>query len=330
MKINGFLLSIISFFTIILISFCNTPNEVEDVNQKTLSSFQKIDDHPLYQMTYYGDYGFDQYILEGMDVSTTLDSKDNWGCSCFAASSSNNEHIFGRNFDWYDNPALILFTDPPYGYASVSMVDISYLGFNDSFPTEEQKQSLLSAPYLPFDGMNEKGLTIGMMAVPETQVYFDPNKVTLSSLETIRLMLDFAGSIDEAISLVQNYNINFDSGPFVHYLIADASGNSAIIEYVDNKIVTIRNNENWQVCTNFLISKTNFTGSSSPCWRYNRIYSNLENSSGMTSVENAMALLSSVSQSNTQWSILYNQTNGKVNLVMGRNYGSSYTFKLDK
>ena len=36
--------------------------------------------------------------------------------------------LLGRNFDWYEHPALILFTDPPDGYASVSMVDISYLG----------------------------------------------------------------------------------------------------------------------------------------------------------------------------------------------------------
>jgi hypothetical protein len=330
MKINGFFLSIIIFFTVILISFCDTPSEVEDLNQKTLASFQKIDDHPLYQMTYYGDYGFDQYILQGMEGGNNQNSKDRWGCTCFTASNEAGEFIFGRNFDWYDHPAIILFTDPPNGYASISMVDISYLGFDNDYPTEEEKQNLLTAPYLPFDGMNEKGFAVGMMAVPSSQIYYDPDKVTLSSLEIIRLLLDYSQNIDEAIDLVKQFNINFEGGPYVHYLISDAAGNSAIIEYVDNKILTIRNTQNWQVSTNFLMSKTEFTGAFSPCWRYNNAYSTLEDASGILSNEGALNILSNVSQSNTQWSVLYNQTNGKVNLVMGRNYGNSYTFELGK
>ena len=38
----------------------------------------------------------------------------------------------GRNFDWGLHSALVLFTDPPVpgAYASVSMVDISYLGYD--------------------------------------------------------------------------------------------------------------------------------------------------------------------------------------------------------
>ena len=35
--------------------------------------------------------------------------------------------VYGRNFDWQYSPALLLFTNPPDGYASVSMVDIEYL-----------------------------------------------------------------------------------------------------------------------------------------------------------------------------------------------------------
>jgi len=52
------------------------------------------------------------------------------------------------------------------------MVDIAYLGFEGSkagaltnLPLVERR-ALLDAPSLPFDGMNERGLAIGMAAVP--------------------------------------------------------------------------------------------------------------------------------------------------------------------
>ncbi len=38
--------------------------------------------------------------------------------------------LLGRNFDWNDHRSLLLFTDPPRRYASVSLVDISYLGYS--------------------------------------------------------------------------------------------------------------------------------------------------------------------------------------------------------
>jgi len=66
------------------------------------------------------------------------------------------------------------------GYASVSMVDITYLGFKESqlknltdLPIED-RLALLDAPSMPFDGMNEHGLVIGMAAVPADQIEPDP------------------------------------------------------------------------------------------------------------------------------------------------------------
>ena len=52
------------------------------------------------------------------------------------------------------------------------MVDIEYLGFGGNRSkdltslTLGQRQELLIAPSLPFDGMNERGLAVAMAAVP--------------------------------------------------------------------------------------------------------------------------------------------------------------------
>ena len=93
----------------------------------------------------------------------------------------NGNGVFGRNFDWYRHPALLLFTDPPDAFASVSMLDIFYLGFDHEDSLKTRKRQLLNTPFFPFDGMNEHGVTIGLMAVPHSQGGNGPNKVTITS-----------------------------------------------------------------------------------------------------------------------------------------------------
>ena len=53
-----------------------------------------------------------------------------WACTTYTAHTPQGETLLARNFDWYRHPAMLLFTDPPDGYASASMVDLSYLGFD--------------------------------------------------------------------------------------------------------------------------------------------------------------------------------------------------------
>ena len=151
---------------------------------------------------------------------------------------------FGRNFDWDYSPALLLFTQPQDGYASVSMVDIAYLGFGDTrahglteLPLKE-RSALLDAPYLPFDGMNEHGLAIGMAAVSSGEMKSNPSKETIGSLMVIRNMLDYARNVDEAIAILGSYNIDFEGGPAIHYLIADPSGRAALVEFYQGKMIS--------------------------------------------------------------------------------------------
>jgi hypothetical protein len=294
---------------------------------------KKLADFPLYEMHLAGDYGFDQYLKGGqypVGLKAGEGSVANWGCTTFAALNPQGELLLGRNFDWYVHPALILFTDPPDGYASVSMVDISYLGVQGDVDSEQERQSLLHAPFLPFDGMNERGLAVGMMAIAHAEGGRDPAKRTLGSLELIRLLLDYARNVDEALALLPDYNVDFSSGPPVHYLVADRTGASAVIEYLAGKPVVLRNPQPWQVSTNFILQEEQPVGANSSCWRYNQAYSALEAASGSLSMPEAMDLLQSVAQSGdypTIWSVVYNLTQGEVTLVVGRDYAQVYHFE---
>ena len=300
----------------------------------TLSSLQKVDDYPLYTMTYSGVYQPRKAAVLFENLLPTSESLPAWACSLFTALLDEDHLLYGRNFDWQFSPALLLFTDPPDGYASVSMVDIEYLGFDKhtvenitSLPIEEQ-MSLLDAPYLPFDGMNEYGLAIGMAAVPSGNMQPDVDKETIGSLGIIRQMLDRARTVDEAVDIIRNYNIDFGGGPSIHYLMADATGKSVLVEYYNGEMYILPNEEAWHLATNFLRSSVD-DPEDGGCWRYNKIAAQLTETDGQIDTQAAMQLLASVAQNNTQWSVIYQMSSGSVNVAMGQQYQDVHQFQLD-
>jgi penicillin V acylase-like amidase (Ntn superfamily) len=300
----------------------STPDEQE----RTLKSLRKVDDYPLYTMTYYGAYDISS------EIQTAVMSRERpWACSLFAAFGDTRHKLYGRNFDWEFSPAVLLFTHPPDGYASVSMVDITYLGFRRqdvaSLTTSQKRSRLLSAPLLPFDGMNEYGLTVGMAAVPESQVLVDASKPTIGSVRIIRLLLDRARTTDEAIAFLQKYNIDFAGGPPLHYMVADAAGHAATIEWRDGEIQVVRNREPWQVTTNFYLAGSSEDEKEQDL-RYYTASKWLKATNGKASSEEAMQLLNSVKQGHTQWSIVYDMVTGNVSVVMAKRYERVHRFHL--
>jgi hypothetical protein len=290
---------------------------------KTLRSFKKLDDFPLYTMRFYGDYDLPKYASK---ITLPLGLQ----CTCFSAKTKHGNQILGRNFDWSDHPALLLYTDPPGRYASVSMVDISYLGYSKSDAPDKNPGGLFRSPLLPFDGMNEKGLAIGMMALPTAQAPDDPQKQTVGSLLIIRLMLDYAKNLDEAIAILKSFNIDFRGGPPLHYIITERSGKSVVVEFVDRKISLLRNAHPWHVATNFIITGLSPEMSRASCWRYKKVWETLENQANKFSPINALSLLKDVSQGNTIWSVVYDTASLDLLVVMGKKFDQVHEFNLKK
>jgi hypothetical protein len=274
-------------------------------------------------MHFYGDYDLPNYAPK---VSLPQDLQ----CTCFSTKTEQGSQILGRNFDWSDHPALLLFTDPPSRYASVSMVDISYLGYSKSDDPDKNPGELFRSPLLPFDGMNEQGLAVGMMALPAAQAPEDPQKQTAGSLLIIRLILDYAKNVEEAIAILNNFNIDFQGGPPLHYFITDRSGRSVVVEFVNRKISVLRNTHPWQVATNFIITGLSQETSLASCWRYKKVWEALENQAAMLSPVNALLLLKNVSQQNTIWSVVYDTSSLDFLVVMGKKYDLVHKFNLKK
>ncbi len=308
-----------------------TPVDPNQAARLTLSSLKQVNDFPLYTMTYYSEYDDLAMPIAPGQVGEAPLWNQAWGCSLFAALGDKGDRLYGRNFDWEFSPAMLLFTHPSNGYSSVSMVDLAYIiDVRDTYRLAslsiEERQPLLEAPLMPFDGMNEAGVAIGMAAVPAGTMLPDAGKKTIGSIRVIREVLDHAGSVAEAEAIFKQYNLNWTGGPTMHYMIADRSGQAILVEFSGDKMVVIRNTGPWLQATNFLVDQAG-SQPEAMCERYKTISQRLAEVQGQLTVPAGLKLLSEVSQnsssSTTQWSVVYNISRGVVHVVTGRQYDRS-------
>jgi hypothetical protein len=110
-------------------------------------------------------------------------------------------------------------------------------------------------------------------------------------------------------------------------LIADATGESALIEFYSGERVVIPAEGPWQAAANFLRAEQE--EDQGRCPRYDRIAERLGESGGRLGAKEAMDLLAEVSQRNTQWSVVYHLRGGQVDLSVGRDYERIYRYRFD-
>lgn len=334
------MITIITSTTVLIIPGCS--NVIK--NKNTLDTFTKYDNLELYSIEYKGDYAFDdflkvgakddnklaQYITDNLLDGTDIEIKaPGAGCTTFSGKIETGDRIFARNFDFNSAIPMVVKTNPSTGYKSISTVNLEFIGYSaNSLPDADDENSLLpllATPYMPLDGVNEKGLAIGVLQInwlPALQA--DENKVTLPTTAMMRMVLDKAATVDEAIMLMRKYNIADSLGSNFHYQIADKTGKSVIVEYVANPVFNYKvdmiviepdKNIDYQFAENFLLSplgnliqsQLNPSGIG-PKTRYGILKDGLRQNSGIfTDMQDAMSLLKQADQkTRTHWSVVYN------------------------
>ena len=323
-------------------------------------------DGSVYQMNISGGYYFDEYLEQGGASNDTdlinfitghitkglIDmsiSETNIGCSSFTGSLQDGDRIFARNYDFDKTNTCIVFTNPGGDrHASVSTVDLQFLGIDQEKDVTSlmDKIKCLAAAYAPLDGMNDAGVSCGIYmtyqgaeTVPTDQ---NTEKPDLTSTTMLRLILDYADSVDEAIELISQYDLHDSAGTSYHYMVADSTGKSAILEWVngtdgtDNDgsrrelVITCNDADpatgtsDYQCVTNFIVSPDYYENQEDRKGldRYEHILSSLEENGGLfTDEADAMTLLSEVGRRTwdnddangcTVHSVIYNLTDKTV------------------
>lgn len=314
----------------------------------TMATIKQLDDQ-VFAMEYKADYGFGEFLetgaasdaevrdfivkrlLHGMPMDFELPKL---GCSTFSAKLESGDSVFGRNFDELACPMMMVTTRPKDGYASISMVNLSYIGYSDTYLPDSAQNSLLAlaAPYVPLDGVNEKGLSAGVLFIASAPTNQDTDKVDITTTTAIRMILDRCATVDEAIDMLSQYDMHSSASACFHIHIADAQGGSAVVEYVKDEMLVAEE----KAATNFLFNPLPGVREIGRD-RYDTMIARLKENDGVfKDMRDAMTLLEAVAQhggperqSGTRWSCIYNQTKPELLLAVNRDYENMYAFSLE-
>lgn len=106
------------------------------------------------------------------------------------------------------------------------------------------------------DGMNEKGLVANLLYLAEAEYPPDDKRPTLATSAVVQYILDNFATVEEAVAAIrqEKFRVVSVTAPNgrpgnVHFSISDASGDSAILEYIKSKLV-IHHGRQYQVMTN--------------------------------------------------------------------------------
>ncbi len=318
---------------------------IHDPQQNISIEIEKLSDRPFYSMRYYGDDHFDEYLLKGAHsleeycsfIDTALIWKrgdricrSSFGCSAFVAKNENSDILFAVNMDCeYAIPMLLHLTQDS-SYRFLSLVNMAFLDWdkNTYSSLETDSKLTLAAAYSPCDGMNEYGFAVAILTDTAAVYPKQNDRITLFDMTLPRLLLSKARSVEEAISYTEKYDLFYDIAP-LHYMIADASGQSAVIEFVDGRMVATKTENKYQTVTNFTLynnpSKTGFGKD-----RYENICNTLEKQRGIISEEDALDLLKrNVIPGDEQWSAVYNLTQKTLSVTFSEEYELVYRFNAN-
>lgn len=280
-----------------------------------------------------------RFLTEHLSAGTDLNFMgDFFGCSTIAVGSLDGEMLFGRNFDWNNCEAMVVSAYPENGYASISTVNMDFIKQGAGSGVEGMALNLdiirtLAALYAPLDGMNEAGLAVSVNMIQDGgAIEQDTEKPDITTTTAIRLLLNQAPDVEEALKLLGQYDMHSSMGMMVHFALADRDGRSVVVEYVDNKMIITET----PVVTNFYLAEgeKKDVGTAQSHERYDILMQALDEQETMD-MQGVRDALNRVSKGNfnefesTEWSIVFNLDAGIAHYYHRENYENRYTFALN-
>lgn len=164
-------------------------------------------------------------------VIAIMNGLSSFACTTFLLNK-NGQLLFGRNYDWitgagiiYTNQRGLFKTSAVENDKAISWVskygNITFNQYGKEFPT---------------GGMNEQGLVVELMWLDGTKYASVDARPAIGELQWLQYQLDIHQTVDEVIQSENNIRISTKATP-LHFLVADAKGNVATIEFLNGKMV---------------------------------------------------------------------------------------------
>ena len=328
---------------------------------QTIRTIEKVTDYEeynLYRMDVKYEYDLDRLIEYGItDDQSLVDAiveealpilpvqidVPDFGCSAFTLQEADGDILMGRNYDFRrDTSAMLVYCEPEDGYKSVGFAALDNISANTPEESMKKKLATLTAPFICLDGMNEKGVSIAVLTLDSEPVHQNTGKPVIGTTLAIRLILDRAASTAEAVELLQQYDMFASSGRDYHFYITDSTGDGRVIEYdcesETRKMVAtpVRSVTNFfalyedQVLPN---QRNGIYGHGKE--RYDKMEALFDYEEVYTKDAAWEALKAAAQEpsaeditSNTQWSIIYDDTNLTAEIILRRNWENVIGYDL--
>ena len=311
-------------------------------------------DEGLYYMEYKGDDGFDRLVEKGggrtsselADYTIWFLSKGfyplpeaqpdsvRYGCSSLVARTPEGSVLMGRNFDFPFGAGIIMHSRPRHGYESITTFNTDFYGFGEGWKPEGfiNQYLALAGLFFALDGINEKGLVVAdLMAGDNVETHQETGKPALTTTSALKYLLNRAATVDEAVDLLRGIDMHSDIGSAHHYAIADASGRSVVVEYVDDEIVVVES----PACTNhYLCEAKRNVGLYEGDNRYDLLCARYAEAGGTMDKESLGTAIASVSAAaepgfmGTLWTTLMDLTNPSVIYWSRRHFDKPFRFDI--
>ena len=315
-------------------------------------------DEGLYYMEYKGDDGFKELMARGgcNDISVLAsyvmeflskgyfkpDSLDvplkPVGCSTLTVKTPEDGVMMARNFDYPYGTALIMHTIPDEGYESITTFSTDFFGFGENYKPEGFKNQYmaLAGLFMALDGLNEKGLAIAVLDAGDKVVTRqNTSKPDLTTTTAVQYLLKNAANIDEALALLKASDMNSDPGSAYHFSMADATGRSVAVEYVDNKMVVT---ESPFVTNHYLCEEKFQVGLHESDHRHEKLMEQYNAAGGVMNADQLTETIASVTQlpekgaivGGTLWTMVMDLSHPSVTYYSLRHFDKPFHFELGR
>lgn len=171
-------------------------------------------------------------------------------CSLVLVNTNPNTIVFARSMDLFtpDDPHLVIYPEGEKHNGQTAKNPLEWTSKYGSIVVTEFNSDAAS------DGINEKGLAAHLLYLDSSDYgKVDPSKPGLSNLMWAQYMLDNFSTVKEALASLNQYQVQAtvlkgQTWP-IHLALEDATGDSAIIEFIHGKAV-IHHGKQFTVMTN--------------------------------------------------------------------------------
>ncbi|MEP3932320.1 linear amide C-N hydrolase, partial [Rhodopirellula bahusiensis] len=148
--------------------------------------------------------------------------------------------VIARNHDWPFGEAMVITNHR--GIEKTSLAPIKPATWVSKYGSVSFCQF---GREIPFAGMNEKGLTVDLLRLPQTtfpdpvDVEADPKLTAVNAIQWVQYQLDTAETVAEVVDSLLTV-VPIPMLPMVetvHYFVTDATGDVAVVEFLDGKAV---------------------------------------------------------------------------------------------